>query len=367
MTQQNVCRWGILSTAEIGRKNWKAIRLAGNAVVTAVASRTREAAQRFIQQCQQEALFDPPPVALESYDALLELPQVDAVYIPLPTGLRKPWVIRAAEAGKHVLAEKPAAVCYEDLQEMIAACQRNSVQYMDGVMFMHSARLELLRRALDEGHIGDIRRITTQFTFSAPEKFERTNIRAHSALEPHGCLGDLGWYNVRIILWLMGGRLPQRVCGRLLDTMQHPESPRPVPAGFSGELWFDGGVTASFYCSFLAENQQWVHVSGRRGCLRIPDFVLPRYSGEVEFFVDQDVYEIDGCNFRMLRREKRWAVAEYDAGARNAQETRMIRTFSDLVLRKQPDLTWPAWTLSTQRVLDACWKSAQSDGTIVTL
>src|ERR1044071_2954397 len=103
-------RWGILSTAQIGRKNWKAIRHSGNGRIVAVASRSLENSRRFIAQCQADAPFEPAPRALGSYEELLAAADVDAVYIPLPTGLRKEWVIRAAEAGKHVLCEKPCAV-----------------------------------------------------------------------------------------------------------------------------------------------------------------------------------------------------------------------------------------------------------------
>lgn len=341
------------------------MRMAGNCVVTAVASRSREAAERFIQQCQSEALFSPPPRALGQYEELLEQPDIDAVYIPLPTGLRKPWVIRAAEAGKHVLVEKPAAVTYADVEEMTAACERHGVQFMDGVMFMHSGRLPIVRELLDRGELGQLQRVTTQFTFFGGDEFERTNIRAHSELEPHGCLGDLGWYNIRIILWIMNGRLPAKIWARLWSTMRRPDSPRPVPAAFSAEMWFDDDVSASFYCSFRAANQQWVQISGTQGCLRIPDFVLPRCGGEVECLLDQDEYEIRGCDFRMVGRQRRFAVKEYDSGAANAQETQMVRTFSDRVLCGEPDPAWPAWTLATQRVLDACWKSAQEGGSLV--
>jgi len=86
------------------------------------------------------------PLAYGSYEELLDATDVDAIYIPIPTGVRKEWVIRAAQAGKHVLCEKPCAVTVADLEEMIDACRRHRVQFMDGVMFMHSRRLERVRR-----------------------------------------------------------------------------------------------------------------------------------------------------------------------------------------------------------------------------
>ena len=96
-------RWGILGTAGIARKNWRAIYDSGNSIVTAVASRDVARSRKFIDECQAQNPFHPSPLALGSYEALIASPQVDAVYLPLPTGLRKEWVLRAAAAGKHVL------------------------------------------------------------------------------------------------------------------------------------------------------------------------------------------------------------------------------------------------------------------------
>src|SRR5215469_6715096 len=131
-------RFGFLSTARIGFKNWKAIRDSGNAVVTAVASRDIARARKFIAGMQAEAAFDTAPAAMGGYEELIASPNVDAVYIPLPTALRKEWVLRAAAAGKHVLCEKPCGINAADVEEMISACKRHRVQFMDGVMLMHN-------------------------------------------------------------------------------------------------------------------------------------------------------------------------------------------------------------------------------------
>src|SRR5438874_748598 len=120
-------RFGFLSTAGIGRKNWLAILNSGNAIVSAVASRDLARSRKFIKECQAVAPYEKVPAALGSYDELLASKDVDALYVPLPTGLRKELVIRAAEAGKHVLCEKPCAANLGELKEMIAACEKNGV------------------------------------------------------------------------------------------------------------------------------------------------------------------------------------------------------------------------------------------------
>src|SRR6185295_11154609 len=171
-----------------------------------------ERSRRFIDACQAAAPMAVAPRALGHYEELLAAKDVDAVYIPLPTGLRKEWVLRAAEAGKHIVCEKPCATNVADLREMLEACRRHRVQFMDGVMFMHSRRLDRMRAVLDDGaSVGGVKRITSTFSFRAPAEFFARNIRANSVLDPYGCLGDLGWYCLRFALWVMRGQLPHQV------------------------------------------------------------------------------------------------------------------------------------------------------------
>lgn len=363
---QPLCRWGILGTANIARKNWKAIRNAENSALTAVASRDAGRARQFVAECQADAPVTPAPAICGSYEELLARKDVDAVYIPLPTGIRREWVVRAAEAGKHVLCEKPCGANSAEVRAMLDACRKNRVQFMDGVMFMHSKRLPLLRQVLDDGEtIGEPRRIVSQFSFKGGDEFQSRNIRVSSELEPQGCLGDLGWYNVRFSLWVMKGQLPERVSGRLLERYGRGDSRQPVPTEFSGELLFPGGVTASFYCSFRTEQQEWANVSGTRGYLHVKDFVVPFYGCESAFEVSKAEFRILGCNFNMEGHERRFAVHEYSSGAPNSQETNMIRTFAGIVTSGQLDPAWGELALKTQQVIDACLQSALEDGKLL--
>jgi predicted dehydrogenase len=363
-----ICRWGILGTANIARKNWKAIRNAENSALIAVASRERERAHRFIEECQAVVPLTPVPIPYGSYEELIEHPDIDAVYLPLPTGIRKEWVLRAAEAGKHVLCEKPCGVTTADVRAMLDACRRHGVQFMDGVMFMHSQRLALLRRTLDDRQtIGTVRRIASQFCFKASEDFLAKNIRVSSQLEPLGCLGDLGWYNLRFTLWVMNERLPERVTGHIHAQHGRGDNDRQVPVDFSGELFFSGNVSASFYCSFLTENQQWANVSGTQGYLHVPDFVLPFFGSEVAFEVNCPLFRVQGCDFNMEDHTRRLAVQEYSNGTANAQETNMIRTFAGIVISGRLEPKWGDLVLKTQQVLDNCLRSAREDGKVVTV
>jgi hypothetical protein len=114
--------WAILGSANIAHKYWKAIHMSGNSRVVCVASRDFTRAQDFINECQAQLPFPEAPEAVEGYDAALARDDVHVVYIPLPTALRKEWVLKAAALGKHVLVEKPVGVTTEDVQEMIQAC-----------------------------------------------------------------------------------------------------------------------------------------------------------------------------------------------------------------------------------------------------
>ena len=360
---ESTLRWGILGTAEIANKNWKAIRNTGNSTIVAVASRDLQRSRNFVDACQSEAPFPNAPRAFGSYEELLSANDVDAVYIPLPTGIRKEWVIRAAEAGKHVICEKPCATNVADLQEMIQACERNQVQFMDGVMFMHSRRLEKIREVLDDGAtIGQIKRIAFGFSFRAPEEFLTGNIRVHSELEPHGCLGDLGWYCIRFTLWAMQGKLPSQVTGHLISQASRDDSPASVPTEFSAELMFEGGISAGFYCSFLVENQQWVNVSGTKGYLQVPDFVLPFFGSQLAFETNNASYHVRGCDFNMEPKLQRVAVSEYSNSHENTQESNLFRNFANQVKTGKVNDAWPNLALNTQKVLNACYDSAIADG-----
>jgi predicted dehydrogenase len=362
------CRWGMMSTATIARKNWLAIKNSGNGVVVAVSSRKRETAESFIDQCQSTEPIEARPRAVEGYDALLQQNDIDAIYIPLPTGLRKQWVIRAAEAGKHVLCEKPCAINTEDLLEMTEACQSNGVQFMDGVMFMHTQRMVEMRAVLDDSsRFGEVRRIACQFSFRGGDEFQLGNIRTNSQLEPLGALGDLGWYTVRFALWAMKYQMPVRVIGRMLQGFQRSDSPHSVPLEISGELLFENGVSATFFNSFLAENQQWASVSGTHGHLHLSDFVLPYAGDRTKFYVTHSEFVVDGCRFQMKQNENACFCEEPADSEIDSQESKLYRKFAEIVISGQAEPHWPEISLMTQRVLDAVMQSALNDGQPVEL
>ena len=232
---------------------------------------------------------------------------------------------------------------------------------MDGVMFMHSPRLARVREILDDGEsVGQIRRIASAFSFYPGEEFFRTNIRANGALEPTGCLGDLGWYCIRFALWTMNWQLPESVAGKILSQSENLPDRPSAPTEFSATLFYPGGVTVEFYSSFLAAKQQWAHVSGQKGWLRLPDFVHPFNSYEPAFEVNEKMISVPGdvkCPP---------GVDPMMQGHATAQDARMWRNFADQIFSGKLNDDWPMWALKTQKVLDACHEAARR-GTAVEL
>lgn len=312
------------------------MRESGVADLVAVASRDRAKASDFIQEMQQASPWESCPEALGSYEELLARKDIDAVYVPLPTAIRKEWVMRAALEGKHVLCEKPCAVNVVDLENMLASCATHEVLFMDGVVFMHDPRFIKLRELLDDGStIGKVKRITSEFSFRAGDDFVASDIRGSSGLEPAGCLGDLGWYCIRASLWAMNWQLPTRVSGRVLEQEGN------VIMAFSAEMDFPGGATASFYCSFRSPNQRWLHLGGTMGGLRVPDFISPAADNDCDWEI----------NYQRVTREPPGEMTHV---------ARMFTDFANAVRGDGSAAYWAEIALMTQRVQDACERSGRS-------
>jgi predicted dehydrogenase len=160
-----------------------------------------------------------------------------------------------------------------------------------------------------------------------------------------------------------GGRRPHGLEWRKWSFADQQRWEQPEWANrYADGLFYPRGVSASFYCSFRAEIQQWASISGTRGALCVSDFVLPYFSSEVHFEVSNPVFHITGCDFNMEEHTRRVAVREYSNSAESAQETAMFGHFAELALSGKPDPYWGEIALKTQQVLDACLDSARSKG-----
>ncbi|MDR3644482.1 MAG: Gfo/Idh/MocA family oxidoreductase, partial [Clostridia bacterium] len=193
-------KWGILGYANIARDELiPAILQSKNSEFYALASR----APGKLESCRKSFNFEKGYVG---YDALLNDPEVQAVYIPLPNSLHREWTIKAARCGKHVLCEKPVALNAAECMEMTEACESNHVLLMEAFMYRYSDRVRQLKKLLDSGMIGEIRHISASYRFLLDWG---NDVRMVPELGG-GSLYDVGCYPVNFI-GMITGRVPSAV------------------------------------------------------------------------------------------------------------------------------------------------------------
>ena len=134
--------------------------------------------------------------------------------------------------------------------------------------------------------------------------------------------------------------MPQSVSGRMIRGAARGDSPDQVPVEFSGEFFYENDATASYYCSFITANQQWAHVCGTEGTVRLDDFVVPFFGSEVKYTVSNTESNQHVCDFNMEQRDRIVSVKEHANAHPTAQETSLFRTFGDLVLSGKTDPKW---------------------------
>ena len=187
---------GILGTADIAREFMAGIRLSQKADVVAIASRTLDKAEAFASEFEIGKAY-------AAYDALLADVEIDAIYNPLPNTLHAEWSIRAAEAGKHVLCEKPLTPSAIDATAIFEAAQKNSVHIVEAYPYLAQPQTIRLRQLLDEGAIGRVRLVRASIGFSMSD---RDNIRLDPTLAG-GSLLDAGSYPVSLVRVIAGERV----------------------------------------------------------------------------------------------------------------------------------------------------------------
>lgn len=253
-------RWGILSTANIGRKRVvPAMQLCKHGVVAAVASRNVEAAREYANELKI-------PKAYGSYEALLADPDIDAIYNPLPNSMHAEWSIKCAEAGKPTLCEKPLASDAAEAQTMVDAFAARGVPFAEAFMYRFHPQTGLVKQLLDDGAIGELVMVNAAFSFRIREE---DNIRLSKALAG-GALMDVGCYCVNVTR-LMAGAEPISV-----KAMQRTGVVSGVDEVLTGVMAFESGVLAHFGCSLRANFTHTYQLRGTTGKILVEEgFVVP--------------------------------------------------------------------------------------------
>ncbi|MEA2443538.1 MAG: hypothetical protein QOJ12_830 [Thermoleophilales bacterium] len=262
-------RWGVLSTARINEAALRGVDGSPAVDVVAVASRSAEAAEAFARQYGI-------PRAHGSYEALLDDPEVEAVYIPLPNGLHVQWTLAALEAGKHVLCEKPLSPRVAEVERCFEVAERQGLVLSEGFMWRHHPQTGKLVELVAQ--IGDVRLVRATFSFALDRP---DDVRWDAALDG-GALLDVGCYCVSAIR-LFGGE-PERVSAEAVMTGGG------VDSRFAGILRMPGDAIGEFNCGFDLPPRDELEIVGSEASLftddpwhcRVPVIEVRRGDGSVE-------------------------------------------------------------------------------------
>ena len=271
--------FGLLSTAQINHAVLNPAAASPAADVVAVASRDAARAQAYAQEHGIERAYG-------SYAELLADPDVEAVYISLPNSMHVEWTLRALEAGKHVLCEKPFDRHAEAVARCFDAADEAGLVLMEAFMYRHHPQTKRLAELLAEGAIGELRLVRA--VFDAPMS-DPTDFRFDPELGDGGAMMDVGCYCVNGIRLLAGE--PEAVSG------EQVLGPSGVDVRFAGWLRFPGDVLATFDCGFLLPHRQRLEAMGTEGSLLVaapwecsdPHVELRRGDGEPERVDVEDV------------------------------------------------------------------------------
>jgi D-xylose 1-dehydrogenase (NADP+, D-xylono-1,5-lactone-forming) len=244
--------WGILSTADINRKVIPGAHASEKVNLLAVASRDQGRADAYAREWEI-------PRAYGSYDELLADDEVEAVYISLPNTLHCEWSIRAVEAGKHVLCEKPMSRRAREVEEAFDAAERVGRILSEAFMYRHNPQAKRLRQLLDEGVIGELRVVRACFSYSL---FDTENIRLRTDVDG-GSLMDVGCYCVNGSRYLAGE--PEIVFGQQLV------GPSGTDWVFTASMRFPGEVFALFDCGTALPERDELEAIGTEGSIFLDD------------------------------------------------------------------------------------------------
>lgn len=317
-------RWGVLGAANIARKAViPAIQNSQNGRVVGIASRDRARADELAQAAHIAEVFD-------DYESLIKSSKIDAVYIPLPNSEHQRWTIAAAEAGKHILCEKPLALDAQQAEDMVQAADRAGVVLAEAFMYRHHPIVGKVLELLHSGAIGDLKLVRSTFTFGLVGD---QNIRFSKPLGGGGLM-DVGCYGINLAR-LVTGAEPIGVAAVA------EYGPSGVDESFAGLLRFPGGVLAEFDVSLQADGGPSYELIGTAGKIVVRQGFKPGPDEEGEIQLHQ------GGEISRIFTD---AVDQYRL---------MVEDFAKAVQLKRPFPYPPEDAVANMRVIDALRGAAQ--------
>jgi predicted dehydrogenase len=270
--------WGILSTARINNALLPPLRASGRNRLLAVASRTKASADAYAREKNI-------PRAHDSYEALLTDPDIDVIYNPLPNHLHAEWSIKAMQAGKHVLCEKPIALTLAEMDEMTAVSRQTGKILAEAFMYRHHPQTLKVLEIVASGVLGQLRILRGAFSFSLTRD---DNYRADASMGG-GSLWDVGCYPVSLARTIVGAA-PVEVFG------QQATGRKGIDESFVGQMRFPNGVYAHFDSSFSIPFQYFMEIAGSEGILYIREPFKPGLSTQLTLTRDgkTEIIDVEG-------------------------------------------------------------------------
>ena len=249
-------KWGVLGTAGIAKgQTIPGMMEAQNCELYAIAGRNIEKARAFQDQFGFKKAY-------QNYEELLADPEIEAVYIPLPNSLHYEWTKKALEAGKHVLCEKPLVPTAKEAEELFRTADENHVFLMEAFAYLHSPFIAAVKQEIEQGAIGDIRYMESQFVTS---DYDLANIRMRKETFG-GCTYDLGCYTTSMIAW-MTGKEPDEI--KAIAAF----SPEGVDVLTEALFTYKNGMKAFMNCGMVLETNanrriDQLRIEGTKGSIR---------------------------------------------------------------------------------------------------
>jgi predicted dehydrogenase len=264
--------------------------------------------------------------------------EIDAIYVATPTSVREEISVAAAQAGKHVLAEKPFASLLS-MQNIIAACRENNVGFMDGTHFVHHPRTHQIRKQKADA-IGWAWSVASAFQFNLTDK---GNIRYNPELEPMGAIGDAGWYNMRAAVEYLAPDAELESA----DAHLRRDTETGAAVSGSGVLRFTDGSTSTWNCGFDSGAVVMdLRISGTRGSVSLDDFLSQSPDNSADY-----LHRAGGWG-----PDSKSSTVKVDSSLPGS--ALMFKDFATIVAEPSLREQWASASIRTQTLLDAVWRSA---------